>query len=183
MRLRRFEWEGAAKTATAIRDWTAEAAPDVDVAAIERQVREGGDEAVLELTAQFDATERAPVALRVDPAAAAAALAGLDGALRESLELAAANIRAVAEVQIDGPQRVVQLLQGQSVAVREVPVSAAGLYAPGGRAAYPSSVLMCAIPARVAGVERLALASPPGPDGTLNPLVLAAAELCGVDEI
>jgi histidinol dehydrogenase len=64
-----------------------------------------------------------------------------------------------------------------------VPVSAAGLYAPGGRAAYPSSVLMCAIPAKVAGVERIALASPPGPDGTVNPLVLAAAELCGVEEI
>ena len=67
--------------------------------------------------------------------------------------------------------------------VREVPVAAAGLYAPGGRAAYPSSVLMCAIPAQVAGVERIALASPPGPDGTVNPLVLAAAELCGVEEI
>ena len=64
-----------------------------------------------------------------------------------------------------------------------MPVGAAGIYAPGGRAAYPSSVLMCAIPARVAGVERLALASPPGPDGTLHPLILAAAELCGVDEV
>ena len=67
--------------------------------------------------------------------------------------------------------------------IREVPVGAAGLYAPGGRAAYPSSVLMCAIPARVAGVDRFALASPPGPDGAPNPLVLAAAGLCGVDEI
>ena len=67
--------------------------------------------------------------------------------------------------------------------MREVPVGAAGIYAPGGRAAYPSSVLMCAIPARVAGVERIALASPPGADGHVNPLVLAAAALCGVDEI
>ncbi len=67
--------------------------------------------------------------------------------------------------------------------VREVAVGAAGVYAPGGRAAYPSSVLMCAIPARVAGVERLALASPPGPDGAIGPLVLAAAALCGVDEV
>ncbi len=62
-------------------------------------------------------------------------------------------------------------------------MAAAGIYAPGGRAAYPSSVLMCAIPARVAGVERIALASPPQPDGELSPLVLAAAALCGVDEI
>ena len=67
--------------------------------------------------------------------------------------------------------------------VRGVPVGAAGIYAPGGRAAYPSSVLMCAIPARVAGLERIALASPPGPDGRLHPLVLAAAALCEVEEI
>ncbi len=69
------------------------------------------------------------------------------------------------------------------MSVREVPVGAAGIYAPGGRAAYPSSVLMCAIPAQVAGVERVALASPPGPDGRLHPLVLAAAALCEVEEI
>ena len=69
------------------------------------------------------------------------------------------------------------------MSVREVAVGAAGIYAPGGRAAYPSSVLMCAIPAQVAGVERVALASPPGPDGRLHQLVLAAAALCGVEEI
>jgi histidinol dehydrogenase len=183
MRTRRFEWEGPAATAAAVRRWTAESAPAVDVGPIEREVREGGDEAVLRLTARFDATEVAPESLRVEPDAAAEALAALDGTLRSALELAAANIRVVAEAQIDAAKRVIPLPQGQSVAVREVPVSAAGLYAPGGRAAYPSSVLMCAIPARVAGVERLALASPPGPDGTLHPLVLAAAELCGVEEI
>ena len=92
-------------------------------------------------------------------------------------------MRAVAEAQISAGAQRVELPQGQAVTVREVPVSAAGLYAPGGRAAYPSSVLMCAIPARVAGVERVALASPPGPDGKVNPVVLAAAALCGVDEI
>src|SRR4029077_15274231 len=77
----------------------------------------------------------------------------------------------------------VELPQGQAVTVREVAVGAAGIYAPSGRAAYPSSVLMCAIPARGAGVERIALASPPGPDGRVHPLVLAAAALCGVEEI
>ncbi len=183
MRRRDFEWEGAAGTAAAIRRWTAESAPQVDVAAIEREVREGGDEALLRLTARFDATESAPASLRVDSAALTAALAGLDPQLRESLELAAANIGAVAEAQIDAAPRDVELEQGQSVTVREVAVGAAGLYAPGGRAAYPSSVLMCAIPARVAGVERLVLATPPGPDGTVAPLVLAAAALCGVDEV
>ena len=183
MRPRRFEWEGATATATAIRSWTVETAVDVDVASIEREVREGGDEAVLSLTARFDAPESPPSALRVEPGVAAQALAELDPDLRESLELAAANVQAVAEAQVASSPQSVELPQGQSVKIREVAVGAAGLYAPGGRAAYPSSVLMCAIPARVAGVDRLTLASPPGPDGVLNPLVLATAELCGVDEI
>jgi histidinol dehydrogenase len=183
MRTRRFEWEGAATTATAIRRWAAESAPSVDVGPIEREVREGGDEAVLGLTARFDATERAPESLRVEASEARRALEALDPALREALEVAATNIRAVAEAQLDGSQRSISLLQGQSVATREVAVGAAGVYAPGGRAAYPSSVLMCCIPARAAGVERIALASPPGPNGDVNPLVLAAATLCEVEEI
>jgi histidinol dehydrogenase len=135
------------------------------------------------MTARFDATEQAPTSLRVEAGAGAEALDALDPGLRQSLELAAANVRAVAEAQIAAEPQRVELPQGQAVTVREVPVSAAGLYAPGGRAAYPSSVLMCAIPARVAGVERVALASPPGPAGKVNPLILAAAELCGVEEI
>lgn len=182
MRTRRFEWEGAAATAAAMRDWAAESAAPVDVEPIERAVREGGDAAVLELTNRFDATEQPLESLRVDAAASAAALASLDPALREALDVAAANVRAVAKAQLAEP-REVELPQGQRVGLREAPVSAAGVYAPGGRAAYPSSVLMCAIPARVAGVERIALASPPGPGGSLHPLVLAAAALCEVEEI
>jgi histidinol dehydrogenase len=183
MKARRFEWAGAVDTAGAIRAWSAKSAPPVDVGPIEREVREGGDQALLRLTARFDATERAPESLRVDPEAARWALGELDSRLRESLELAAANVRAVAEAQAEaGPGRI-ELPQGQTVSHRDVPVDAAGIYAPGGRAAYPSSVLMCAIPARVAGVERIALASPPAADGTIDPLVLAAAELCGVSEI
>ncbi len=183
MRTRRFEWGGAVETAAAIRAWAAESAVPVDVAPIERDVIELGDEAVLRLTARFDATENAPEALRVDPELATAALAELDPALREALDIAAANVRAVAEAQLGDSREVVELPQGQTVTVRWVPVGAAGIYAPGGRAAYPSSVLMCAIPARVAGLERIALASPPGPDGSLHPLVLAAAALCDVEEI
>lgn len=183
MRTRRFEWEGAETTASAIRDWALELAAAVDVGPIESEVREGGDGAVLRLTARFDATEQAPESLRVEAGEAESALAILDPALREALEVAAANVRAVAEAQLDESQRSISLPQGQSVATREVAVGAAGVYAPGGRAAYPSSVLMCCIPARVAGVGRIALASPPGPNGEVNSLVLAAAELCGVDEI
>jgi histidinol dehydrogenase len=182
VRVRRFEWEGAAETAAALRSWAAESAPAVDVRPIEREVIDGGDATLLQLTALYDATERAPAALRVEPGAGEAALAAVEPALREALEMAAANVRSVAEAQL-GSETSVELPQGQAVTVREVAVGAAGIYAPGGRAAYPSSVLMCAIPAQVAGVERIALASPPGTDGRVHPLVLAAAALCGVEEI
>lgn len=191
MKVRRFEWEGATETAAAMRGWSSQAAEPVDVTAIFAQVveRDGdgtarrvSDAAVLELTNRFDATERPRESLRVDFALAEGALDALDPELREALDLAAENVRAVATAQLAEP-REVELPQGQRVTVSEVPVGAAGIYAPGGRAAYPSSVLMCAIPARAAGVERIALASPPGPDGHLNPLVLAAAALCDVDEI
>jgi histidinol dehydrogenase len=182
MKVRRLEWEGAAETAAALRSWAAESAPAVDVRPIEREVIDGGDATVLQLTALYDATEQAPDALRVDTGQSEVALAAVEPALREAMEVAAANVRAVAEAQLGAESRI-ELSQGQAVTVREAPVGAAGIYAPGGRAAYPSSVLMCAIPARVAGVERVALASPPGPDGRLHPLVLAAAALCGVEEI
>jgi histidinol dehydrogenase len=180
MRARRFAWGGAAETAAEMRAWAVEATPPVDVGPIEQQVLEGGDEALLELTAKFDAP--GVESLRVDPADAAAALAVVEPGLRKALEVAAANVRQVAEAQL-GAEREVELPAGQTVKLREVPVGAAGIYAPGGRAAYPSSVLMCAIPAKVAGVERVALASPPGPDGRLHPLVLAVAALCGLEEI
>ncbi|HEY3553138.1 MAG TPA: histidinol dehydrogenase [Solirubrobacterales bacterium] len=182
MRARRFEWEGAAETAAALRAWGAEAAPPVDVAPIEREVQAEGDDAVLRLTAKFDAPGVTLNSLRVDPTDAEAALAVLYPGMREAMEVAAANVRQVAEAQL-GQERTVELPAGQEVTLREVPVGAAGIYAPGGRAAYPSSVLMCAIPAQAAGVERIALASPPGPDGRLHELVLAAAALCGVEEI
>jgi histidinol dehydrogenase len=182
VRRRSFDWDGPDRTAAAVRAWSAQAAPSVDVRPIESQVRAEGDEALHRLTARFDATER-PSSLVVDPGAAAEALESLDSELRRSLELAAANVRAVAVAQVETGSRRVDLPQGQSVTLRDVPLAAAGIYAPGGRASYPSSVLMCAIPARVAGVDRLVLVSPPGPQGTLDPLVLAAAALCGVDEI
>lgn len=183
MRTRRFEWEGAAETAVAIRGWTAVATTTVDVAAIGREVAEGGDEAVLRLTARFDATERPPTSLRVEAGEGKAALDRLDPIALSALQLAAESVRAMAESEVDPEARRIELPQGQILTVRQAPVGAAGIYAPGGRAAYPSSVLMCAIPAQAAGVERIALASPPGPDGHVDPLVLAAAELCGVDEI
>lgn len=185
MKVRRFEWKGAAKTSPEIRLWALEAWPRVNVGEIEHAIRKGKsrDQAVLDLTARFDATEVTPESLRVREDEQVQALSKIEPELRQSMELAAANIRTVAEAQVDSGFNVVRLPQGQSVAIREVPVEAAGIYAPGGRAAYPSSVLMCAIPARVAGVGRIALATPPGPNGKVNRAVLAAAALCEVDEV
>jgi histidinol dehydrogenase len=187
MRVEWFKWEGARPTAAKIRLWILDEEPDLDVDdAVEQigeEVAEGGDEAVLRLTARFDATDSPPRGLQVDPNEARAALDTLDPALRSAMEVAAENVRAVALAQIDDDPRPVTLPQGQTVTIREVAVGSAGIYAPGGRAAYPSSVIMCAVPARVAGVDRIALASPPGPDGRLHPLVLAAAALCEIEEI
>jgi histidinol dehydrogenase len=184
MRVKRVDWVGAADTALDLRLKTTMSAPAHDVSAIRHEVDDEGDAAVLRLTAHYDSPENPPSALPVEPGAAKEALGGLDAGLREALEVAAANIRAVAEAQVgETAARTVTLPQGQTVSVREVPVGAAGIYAPGGRAAYPSSVLMCAIPAQVAGVGRVALASPPAPDGHLAKPVLAAAALCGIDEV
>jgi histidinol dehydrogenase len=182
VKTQRFEWAGAAATAAAVRSWSTEAAPPVEVDSIGGLVREGGDAALLALTKRYDAPEAELESLRVDPAEAAAALAGIEPELREALETAAANVRAVAAAQLGG-EKTVDLPQGHSVRLREVPVAAAGLYAPGGRAAYPSSVLMTALPAQAAGVGRIALATPPGPDGRVHPVTLAAAALCGIEEI
>ncbi|HET9163572.1 MAG TPA: histidinol dehydrogenase [Solirubrobacterales bacterium] len=186
MRVRRFDWDGGRQTAAQIRTWGAGSAQRVNRKAIHEiahAVEAGGDASLLELTARFDATERAPQSLAVEPEALDAALAVLDPGLREALELAIANVRAVAAAQLSAEPTEVSLPQGQIVRLREVPVGAAGIYAPGGCAAYPSSVLMGVIPARVAGVGRVALATPPGPSGEIDPLVLATAALCEVDEV
>lgn len=110
-----------------------------------------------------------------------AALEGLEPDLRAALELAAERVRAYHEKQKPADREEVDAA-GVRMGARWSAVESAGLYVPGGLASYPSSVLMNAIPAKVAGVERLAMVTPT-PDGRLNPLVLAAAEIAGVDEV
>ncbi len=112
MKTRRFAWEGAAKTARAVREWTAGPEPVLDVAAIGEDVLRGGDEAVLRLTARFDATQRAPQRLRVEAEQARAALGNLDSSLLEAMELAAENVRAVAEAQLIGAPGRIELAAG-----------------------------------------------------------------------
>jgi histidinol dehydrogenase len=152
-----------------------------DVAAILSRVRNEGDTALLDYTRRFDGHDLETTGWRIDPADCRRALEALDPNLREALELAAARITAYHEKQRPDDHDEIDPL-GVRIGARWNAVEAAGLYVPGGRAAYPSSLLMNAIPARVAGVERLALVTPT-PGGAINPLVLAAAALVGIDEI
>ncbi len=160
-----------------------EEAEDVDqaVAAIIADVRARGDAAVIELTSRFDRLDLTPETLAFSPAEIAAEIAKVTSEDRAALELAADRIRAYHSRQMPEDASW-QDPTGATLGWRWTPVTAAGLYVPGGLASYPSSVLMNAIPAKVAGVQRLAVACPT-PGGVVNPLVLLAAELAGVDVI
>ncbi len=160
-----------------------EDAPDVDTAVAEiiADVRTRGDAAVIALTERFDRLTLTPQTLAFSEAEIAEAAAQVPAAERAALELAAERIRAYHVLQM--PQDAEwQDETGAMLGWRWTAVGAAGLYVPGGLASYPSSVLMNAIPAQVAGVERLAICAPT-PDGVANPAVLLAAQLSGVSEI
>ena len=168
---------------TALLGMKREDSPDVDavVAGIIADVRARGDAAVIELTQRFDRLALTPATMRFSDAeiTAACALVGPDD--RAALELAATRIRAYHARQMPMDDSWTDDV-GVTLGWRWTAVSAAGLYVPGGLASYPSSVLMNAIPAKVAGVGRLAIVVPT-PDGVINPLVLLAARIAGVDEI
>jgi len=160
-----------------------EDSPDVDeiVAGIIADVRARGDAAVIELTERFDRLALTPETMRFSAGEIAAQIATVSPGERDALELAADRIRAYHVRQMPDDQLWTDP-DGATLGWRWTPVSAAGLYVPGGLASYPSSVLMNAVPAKVAGVARLAV-TVPTPDGVVNPLVLLAAEIAGVDEI
>ena len=156
---------------------------DVDaiVAGIIDEVRTRGDAALIALTAKFDRLALTPDTMRFSPQEIAMHCAAVPAHERAALELAAERIRAYHARQM--PQDAFwQDETGAQLGWRFTPVLAAGLYVPGGLASYPSSVLMNAIPAKVAGVARLAITCPT-PDGQVNPLVILAAQISGVDEI
>ncbi|MFT6091237.1 histidinol dehydrogenase [Sulfitobacter sp.] len=160
-----------------------EESTDVDdtVADIIAQVRKSGDAAVIALTQKFDRIALTPETLRITAAEVDAAVAQVSAEDRAALELAATRIRDYHARQLPEDAEWTDDA-GATLGWRWTAVSAAGLYVPGGLASYPSSVLMNAIPAKVAGVKRLAMVVPT-PDGVLNPLVLLAARIAGVDEI
>ena len=143
-------------------------------------VRTDGASAVLAATLRFDGVALA--SLRVPADALARALDGLAPAVRAALQESARRARAVASAQLR-EDVVVDVVDGATVTERWVPVRRVGLYVPGGLVAYPSSVVMNVIPAQVAGVASLAVASPPGADGLPHPAVLAACALLGVEEV
>lgn len=167
----------------ALVDARREAPSDVSarVAAIIADVRERGDEALIELTRRFDRLDLTPATLAVPHTEIDAALKAIGTREREALELAAARIRTFHEAQKPADDAISEA-NGTRMGWRYTPIEAAGIYVPGGLASYPSSLLMNAVPARVAGVETLVVATP-APDGEMNPMVLAAARLAGVDRI
>ncbi|HEX4689303.1 MAG TPA: histidinol dehydrogenase [Solirubrobacteraceae bacterium] len=170
----RCDAAGAAAAAARVRALVPPGASVAEpVAAILADVRARGDAAVLELERRFGGGDGP---LRVPAAELEAAAAALDEDLRGGLETAIANVGAVAAAGL-GDDRAVDLEQGQRVTVREVPVRRAAVYAPGGRNPYPSSVVMGAVTARVAGVEEVVVVAPP------HPVILGAAALCGIEEV
>jgi histidinol dehydrogenase len=161
-------------------DATQDDAVEAAVASIIAEVRGRGDAALLDYTARFDRVRAASVsALEVSPTELEAALAGLPTPERDALEFAARRIRAFHERQLAESWSFIEA-DGTRLGQRVTALNRVGLYVPGGKAAYPSSVLMNALPAKVAGVSDIIMVTPT-PDGVRNPLVLAAARLAGVN--
>jgi histidinol dehydrogenase len=160
-----------------------EASADVEqaVRAIIADVAARGDAALIELTAKFDRVDLGAIGMRVRPDELEAATTACEAAALDALKLARDRIETYHRRQLPTDDRWTDPL-GVELGHRWTAIEAVGLYVPGGTAAYPSSVLMNAVPAKVAGCPRVVMVVP-APDGRLNPLVLAAAKLAGVDEI
>jgi histidinol dehydrogenase len=144
------------------------------VSEIVASVRTRGEQALLEYAERFDGVTGP---LRVEPAECEAALAALDPDVRTGLEVAIANVRAVAEAGL-AADREVELAEGQQVTIRDIPVRRAAIYTPGGRNPYPSTVVMGVVTARAAGVDEVVVCAPGA-----HPVILAACALCGADEV
>jgi len=154
---------------------------DAAVYAITEDVMRRGDAALIDYTRRFDGVDLTPDILRISPREIAEGAAAAPAATLAALQMAAERIESFHRRQLPVAIDYVDEA-GVRLAARWCPIAAAGLYVPGGTAAYPSSVLMNAIPAKVAGVERLVM-TVPTPEGVLSPVVLAAAEMVGIDEV
>jgi histidinol dehydrogenase len=159
--------------------------PDVlqtQVREIVREVMEHGDEAVLRLTRKHDTGGADPRPLSVAPEELDEAIRQLPLDVVAGLQVAIANVAQVAQAGV-GEEASVTLPQGQRVTLREVPVGSAAVYVPGGRAPYPSTAVMGVVTARAAGVMEVVVCSPPGPDGQIDPVILGACRLLGVERV
>ena len=152
------------------------------VAEIIRNVREGKDKALFEYTEKFDHTQMDASHIRVQPQEIRAAYDSLDPELIRVMKKSAENIRLFHEKQKRNSW-IETKDDGSILGQRIIPIEISGVYVPGGKAAYPSSVLMNVIPAKVAGVQRIIMTTPPQKDGSINPGTLAAADIAGVTEI
>jgi histidinol dehydrogenase len=160
-----------------------EVAEDVEATAraIVEDVRARGDAALIEYTERFDRLTLAPQKLRIAAEEIAAAMRDVSPEAHEALVVARERIESYHRRQLPSDDRYTDA-EGVELGTRWTAIEAVGIYVPGGTAAYPSTVLMNAVPAKIAGVERIVMVTPT-PDGAINPLVLAAAHLCGVDEV
>ena len=158
------------------------AAVEAPVREIVDAVRAGGDQAVLTYTRKFDTAGGEPRPLLVSPGELDAAIKELPLELVAALQVTIANVALVAQAGVS-EDITVALPQGQTILVRELPVDSAAVYVPGGRAPYPSTVIMGVVTARAAGVLDVAVCSPPGPDGEIDRLILGACRLCGVERV
>jgi len=146
-------------------------------------VRERGDEALVEFTERFDRVQLSPDRLRVSHEEIGEAHQLLDSAVREAIEHAIRNVRTFHERQMPHDQWITEVEPGVMAGEKITPISSVGLYVPRGKGAFPSVMYMLATPASIAGVPRIVVCTPPGPDGTVDPASLVAADLCGVHEI
>jgi histidinol dehydrogenase len=181
VKLIRFEFDGGdaralARQIRALQPQLGEVSEAVTevIAAVEAE----GDAALLRLERELGAVE--PEQIAVPPDELRAAPKAVDEAVAQALRIAVANVEQAASLY---GSAAIATSSGEAVEVGEVPVEAAGAYVPGGGGAYPTTAVMCCVPAREVGVERIAVASPPGPDGKVNPLVLAACALAGATDV
>lgn len=178
--IRIIEASAAAQSEMVTRDIKLETGVEQTVAGIIEEIRQGGDEALLAYTEKFDKVR--PASLIVGAEEIDAAYAAQDPAYIDTLTAAAANIRAFHQMQAREGFRL-EKEDGVVLGQKVTPIERAGLYVPGGTAAYPSSVLMNAIPAKIAGVRELVMTTPPAKDGHVPAFILAAAKVAGVDKV
>ena len=150
---------------------------------IVQAVHERGDDALVELTARFDGVQLSPERLRMSREEIERAHRALDPGVRGAIEHGIRNVRAFHEQQMPQALWMTEVEPGVMAGEKITPMSSVGLYVPRGKGAFPSVMYMLATPASIAGVPRIVVCTPPGPDGSIDDASLVAADLCGVHEI